>query len=214
MLVRAWHAGGRLAAKHRAERQHTDRRVKVKKILQMIAGAVASIALMGGVAAADTVTCGSISNTGPGSTNTITCVDNEENSVSCNNHVVVENSNDQNASSGGAFTTNNTSAGDASSGDASNDNKVVVNIGASCAPVQTASTTPSGGRGGGEVAAASTAAPAGGAGGGGQGAGVAALPETGSSSLQTAAIAGLAVLAGGLVLSRLGLVAYRRISLK
>jgi LPXTG-motif cell wall-anchored protein len=187
----------------------------VKKLLQTLAGAVAGVALMGGVAAASTVTCGNISNTGPGSTNTITCVDSQEHNVSCNNNVIVKNSNDQDAQSGGAFTTDNTSGGSASSGNSSNSNSVVVTVGASCAPVQAASSQPSGGSGGGgEVAAASTsAAPAGGSGGGGA-AQVAALPETGSSNLQSAAVAGVAVLAAGLGLSRLGLLAYRRISLK
>jgi len=114
----------------------------MKRALRIVAGAVVGASAWVGVAAADSVTCnGSITDSGTGSTNTVTCVDDEENTVSCVNNVIVSNTNDQTAGSGGAFTTGNTTGGDAESGDASNDNVVVVDVGASCAPVATTTTT-------------------------------------------------------------------------
>lgn len=115
----------------------------MKRILQSLAASLLTFGAMSGVAAAASVTCNSnISNTGTDSNNSITCVDTEENSVSCENNVIVSNSNDQSANSGGAFTTDNTSGGGATSGDSGNSNTTVVKVGASCAPVEVATTTP------------------------------------------------------------------------
>jgi hypothetical protein len=165
----------------------------MKRILQSLAVSLLTIGMTGGIAAAATVTCGgSISNTGPGSTNTVSCVDTENNSVSCDNNIVISNDNEQSASSGSAFTTDNTSAGGSTSGSAENSNSTVVAVGASCAPVETAAVTPPAGGSGGATLGASTVA--GGRGGaqvvapvGGVGAGAGA----GVASNKLAATAGL-----------------------
>lgn len=114
----------------------------MRKILQGAAGLVLGLGMFAGVAAAasSTFTCDSnISDTGAGSSNTITCVDKNNNSVKCVNNVVASNSNDQSASSGNAKSSGNTNGGNASSGSASNSNKAVVDVGASCAPAKVSS---------------------------------------------------------------------------
>jgi hypothetical protein len=167
----------------------------MKRILQSLAVSLVTVGMTGGIAAADAVTCnGDISNTGPGSTNSVTCVDNENNSVSCDNNIIVSNDNDQNAGSGGAFTTGNTTGGGATSGDADNNNATVVEVGTSCAPVEATNSTPTppaGGSGGAVLGSATVApqvvAPVGGV-GAGEGAGV--------TSNKLAATAGLIGSAG------------------
>src|SRR4051812_29172730 len=106
----------------------------MKNVLKAVVVTTAMVGMSGGVAFADTVTC-SISDTGPGSTNTVNCVDNNNNTVTCTNNIVVSTSNNQNSNSGSSNNSGNTSGGGSSSGDASNSNNVVVNVGASCAPV-------------------------------------------------------------------------------
>lgn len=132
----------------------------MKRFIQILAAATVSCGLMAGVASADTITCGNISDTGPGSHNSINCTDDQNNSVTCNNNVVVDNTNDQTATSGGAFTTDNTNSGNANSGDADNNNNVVVTLGASCAPVSVATATPTTPAGGQGSAAPAVTAPA------------------------------------------------------
>ncbi len=178
----------------------------MRKLIQLISASAVTISMMAGAAAADTVTCGNISNTGPGSNNTITCVDEKKVNVTCNNNIVVENTNEQDANSGNAFTTDNTSSGDANSGDANNNNQVTVKLGASCAPVaQTASsTTPAGGKGAGSTSTpASTPA-----------AKPVSLPKTGSDTAQKLGLEGLVALGGTLGLSQVALRAYRRLALR
>jgi hypothetical protein len=114
----------------------------MKKIFRALAVTTVMLGMSTGVAtAATSATCsGSISNTGPGSTNVITCDTNNKTTVSCDNDVVVDNSNSQAANSGKAFTTGNTSGGSATSGGASNSNSVDVTLGVGCELV--AATTP------------------------------------------------------------------------
>jgi hypothetical protein len=185
---------------------------EVKKLIQIIATAILGIGLSAATVSADSVTCGSISTTGQDSTNTVTCVDSNKVDVSCNNNVVVDNNNDQTSNSGTATSSGNTEGGSATSGNSSNSNTATVSVGASCAPVAGTSqftTTPSGGKGAGAVPAATVsattpaAAPA-----------AAALPDTGSNTLLDGAIASLVVLGSALTASRLGLFAFRRVSLK
>jgi hypothetical protein len=180
----------------------------MRKLLQTITATIVGACLMAGVASADSVTCGNISNTGQGSTNTVTCVDTNTNIVSCVNNVVVSNINTQSSNSGSATSSGNTSGGNASSGSAGNSNNVVVNVGASCTPQGTTAfvTTPVGGKGGGTPAAPVAAAPA--------VAPVAALPDTGSNSVVDTAVAGVIGIAGILAVSQLGVQAYRRFALK
>jgi hypothetical protein len=181
----------------------------VKKLLQIITGTVVSVGLMAGTAAADSVTCGgSISNTGPGSNNTITCVDKNDIQVTCSNNDKVVETNNQNANSGGAFTVENTSGGNANSGNANNNNKVTVDVGASCARqvATTATTSPAGGKGAGSASTPATTPSA--------KAGVSSLPKTGSNSLQDSAITGVFVLGTAAAVSQLAASAYRRFALK
>jgi hypothetical protein len=168
---------------------------------------------MAGVASAATVTCGNISNTGPGSTNSITCVDENNKQVICNNDLKVSESNDQTSSSGSAFTTDNTGAGGATSGDSQANNNVTVTLGASCAPVTTASvttpttptTTPTPAVGGKGAAPVATPQPA---------AKPVSLPETGSNTAQKVALDSVVALGSTLVAVQLALLAYRRLALR
>ncbi len=116
----------------------------MKKIIISVIASLATAVAMTASASAATITCsGSITGpTGPNSNNSVSCIDEQENSVTCENNVIVSNTNEQNAHTGDAFTTNNSSVGDSSTGNANNENSVVVKVGASCAPVTTASTTP------------------------------------------------------------------------
>ncbi len=181
----------------------------MRRLLSTLATVVLGVGLSSGVAAASTVTCG-ITNTGPGSNNTVTCVDSNNVQVTCTNNVVVANSSSQSSSSGSASTSGNTSGGSSSSGNASNSNTVTVNLGASCAPVASGTAAAAGGKGGTlaftTLAAASPGTSA--------ASGVAALPETGSNTALDTALIGVAVLGGSMVASRLSLMAYRRHTLK
>jgi hypothetical protein len=108
----------------------------MRKIVIGISVTLASMFAMAGGATAASVTCnGTISNTGSGSNNTITCVDTNNVSVTCVNNVVTTNNNNQTATSGNVSAAFNTTVGNVSSGDASNSNTVVVNVGTSCNPV-------------------------------------------------------------------------------
>lgn len=146
-----------------------------------------------------------ITNTGPDSTNEVTCVTISDLEVTCNNSVYVLTENSQSAISGAAGSNVNTSAGSAISGNATNENGATVQIGANCeTPVTPAvvpetpvtPTTPTTGTG----AATPTA--------------VAVLPNTANSSVTEMAIAGLIALVSVIGLSQLGLSLYRRAALK
>jgi hypothetical protein len=182
----------------------------VKRLLQSISALILGLALSTAAVSADTVTCGSISNTGANSTNTVSCVDQNSNSVSCVNSEVAESTNNQTASSGGAFTTANTNSGGATSGSSSNNNTVTVSLGASCNPVQAAvstangtpaTSTPANSKPAATNAATPTAA---------QTAAPVSLPGTGSNTSTYVALGSLAGFVVLLVGSRLGLAAFRR----
>ena len=166
--------------------------------------------MMMSVASAATVTCnGSVSNTGPNSNNTVTCVSTNNVTVSCVNNVVVANTNNQTSTSGSASTSGNTTGGSSTSGSSSNSNSATVNVGASCAPVASAPNTfttaaAAGGQGGGS---ASTA-------GGAGAAKVGSLPKTGSNTAEEVGVIGAIVLGAGLAASQFGVRAYRRLALK
>jgi len=129
--------------------------------------------------------------------------------VVCVNNVYVINNDSQNAGTGGSVTVN----GNSISGSATNQSGATVNIGASCGKVtgSASSTTPS--QPGGSTSSSttpktpsstssSTAMAA------------ASLPETGSNTVLNAAIAGTALIVGGLVISFVGTALYRRAALK
>lgn len=85
-----------------------------------------SLALMsaGNAFAAD-----SISDTGPGSSNTITESNTNTYSETNSNDITVDNTNDQTATSGDSTVSGNTNAGSASTGDATNNNTTTTTVG-------------------------------------------------------------------------------------
>ena len=111
----------------------------MNKILQIATTSVVSLALMGGVAAADT-----ISNTGPGSDNSIVHNNTSNCTVDNNNNVDVNNQNNQNSNSGNASGNDNTTGGNSQSGDASNTSSSTTNVNINnhgCDPSVTSTTT-------------------------------------------------------------------------
>jgi len=187
----------------------------MRKLVRIASTATLAIGLMTGVAAADTTVSCNISNTGQGSVNT--CVDKTDTSktVFCDNTGHVADVNVQGAGSGNANSNGNTTGGFTTSGNASNNNTATVTVGASCAPVETASTsTPpstapaAGGKGGAATTpAASSSTPT-------AAAAPASLPETGSDSAQRFGIYSVVVLAGTLGLAQVARFAYRRLALR
>jgi hypothetical protein len=129
---------------------HLTRSKQMKKIL--IAGFASTLAIGFAPAA---VFAATISNTGPGSYNSIINESTKEITVTCNNNVEVVNINNQSSNSGTAVVNGNNYGGDAQSGDAQNLNEFVATLGVSCAPVVAAVTPPpAGGQGGGTPAPA------------------------------------------------------------
>lgn len=177
----------------------------MKKLVKLLVGSIVSTGLMTGVAAAQS----SINTTGPGSTNVITYTTTENIVVTCTNNTNVTNNNTQGATSGSANTSGNTSAGGSTSGSATNNSNTSVNVNGGCpagaTPVATTPTTTTPGQGGGQVSGVSTTAAA---------AGVAALPETGSSTILMPVGIGAVVLGGLAVIAQLGVSVYRRSTLR
>lgn len=151
--------------------------------------------------------CGNatISNTGPGSENTVTCEEDRTVVINCSNGTVIRIDVDQDAESGDAENENNTNSGGATSGDADNDSDLVIDVDNSCAdaeeepteptPVVPNTTTPNQPTPAQpEVKVASV------------------LPETGEMSVaQIAGLSAAAVLALALI-GKSGLAVYRRLS--
>ena len=148
----------------------------MKKILISTVSIVGSFVLLGSVAQAQ------ISNTGPGSNNTITNSSSSNCSSTSTNSAEVQNQNTQTSTSGTASQTGNGSTGSATSGSTSNSNQTNTQVtqsnGNSCVPGQTTgqTTTPGVGQGGSVLGAEVAATTQ------GQGAGIAALPATGGNS--------------------------------
>lgn len=162
-----------------------------RKIISLL-GTVAGCIVLSGVASAQSV---DISNTGPGSNNTVTSTSSSTTTCTSTNQVQVTNTSQQGSSSGSSNTSGNTTGGSATSGSASNSNtastSVTANGGCTLASTTPEPETPGGGSGG-EVLGETTTAPA---------VTVASLPATGELSdaqqaaATTAAISGL-ILAG------------------
>lgn len=190
----------------------------MKRYMRGFVAVVTSLAFMGGVANAQTLseTCvdgqATIINTGPGSVNEVKCVDSREIKVTCVNDIYVVNNNSQTGGSGDADNTGNTTGGGSISGDATNENGTTVEIGASCA-AQPAVVTPEN---------PTPSQPVGGMGAGGMGAGapaeaaqtITALPNTGSNVILDSVLIGGTSLGALLIASRLGAIAYRRLALR
>lgn len=191
----------------------------MKRYMRGFVAVVTSLAFMGGVANAQQACEGAtIINTGPGSTNEVTCVDSRDIKVTCVNDVYVVNNNSQTGGSGDADNSGNTTGGGSVSGNATNENGTTVQIGASCA-TQPAAVTP-------EAPTPTPGQPVGGMGAGqpvgGMGAGapaeaaktVAALPDTGDNTMIDSVLIGGTSLATLLIASRLGAIAYRHLALR
>lgn len=162
----------------------------MKKVLGSVAGAAVSMALLAGTAVAQS----SITNTGPGSTNTITNSNSQECKVNNDNNVNVGNNNQQNSQTGNSGNTSNTTSGGAQSGNAGNNNQTNVGVdinNSGCKngaqqPTPPPSPQPAAP---GQVLGSVSPQP-------GRGAGAEALPETGTRPL---AIFGLGALGLGIV---------------
>ncbi len=173
----------------------------VKRILQILSAAVLSVAFVGSVAsAADCDGNFTITNTGSGSNNTIDCTDIDIVSVTCENNIVVLTYNDQEDTSGTATVTDNTTGGSAVSGTVTNVNGTTIDLAAVCAAVASPSPSPSVTPGAGSVTPTSTKPTV--------------LPFTAGNSAATIVAGSLAAAAGVVVVSRLAIAAYRRISVK
>lgn len=155
------------------------------------------MAFMGGVANA--ATCdGVISVTGPSSNNQVSCNDINDLVVNCTNNIVTATVNTQNGASGNGDVGFNNISGDVQTGTVLNDNGNQVTVGAACGEGVVASTGSGGGGGG-----ATPAAP--------EESGVGeALPDTANGITAPLGITSVAVGAVTIVLSRLGVAAYRR----
>jgi hypothetical protein len=186
----------------------------MRKLFLALASVLASASLMFGVAAAATTDC-SIVDTGPNSSNTCTVTESNDLKVTCKNEADVVFVNNQSASSGNVTLQNNTNGGFAYSGNAVNTNQTTGKLDVSCgpkvavtptpAPAPTPTPTPTppaaGGQGQGQVQAQPTqAAPK-------------ALPNTGNSTLATAAVVSSVALGLGAVAARFGVSAYRYFTL-
>ena len=172
----------------------------MKTIFRFIASTIIGTAFLGSMASA--ATCDgtiSITGTGPGSNNQISCADVSNIVVTCDNNIVVATVNTQTGTSGSADSSDNTTAGTATSGSVVNDNGQNVTVGASCVtPVVPASVTPAGGGGG--------------AGGAGEVPEV--LPNTSGETILPLILATLAASVVVTTLSHAAITLYRRISLK
>lgn len=115
----------------------------MKKLTNALVLVLIGSASMGSVASA--ATCqGSITLTGAGSNNTVSCSDISNIVVDCNNNIVVATANQQTGSSGGASAGGNTSSGNVASGSVVNDNGQDITVGAACdsSPATTTTDTP------------------------------------------------------------------------
>lgn len=190
----------------------------MKRYMRGFVATITSLALMSGVASADTAepaTCtdgqATITSTGPGSVNIISCVDSKEIHVTCDNNIYVVNDNSQTANSGNADNSGNTNGGSSVTGDATNENGTTVQIGASCvspaavtpeSPTpQQPTTTPVDGMGAGAPSAEAAQA-------------IAVLPNTSSNTVLDSILIGVSSLAALLITSRFGAAAYRRFALR
>ena len=170
----------------------------MKKLIRLISAAIISVAFMGGVANA--ATCdGFITVTGPSSNNQVSCNDINDLVVNCTNNIVTATVNTQNGASGNGDVSFNNLGGNVQTGTVLNDNGNQVTVGAACGEGIVASTGGGGGGGGGGAPAAPEESGVG-----------EALPDTANSIVAPVAIAGTAIGAASIVLSRLAVAVFRR----
>jgi len=179
----------------------------MKKFLQFLSATVVTMAV-GFVPAVSAATC-TITNTGPSSNNTCTVSATTRVTVTCVNGVTVTNLNNQNTLSGTATVSGNTVSGDALSGTAANLNAAATTLAQNCATAAATTPTP--------VAATTTPPAATGGQGAVQGASttkVAALPNTGPSTLVTGIAVSAATVGALAGLVHVVLRSYRRRAFK
>jgi hypothetical protein len=181
----------------------------MKRVTQLVVALVLSVGIFNCVStssvnAVDVGNCDNIVifNTGPGSDNSIRCVDDLDLEVTCNGTIYVLTENSQTALSGAATVTGNTSGAGAASGTAVNSNDTAIHyVGEGCGTTTTTTTpetpaTPS-------VPATPVATPK-----------VAVLPFTASSSVAETALISLVAVAVVIATSRIAVLAYRRATQK
>ncbi len=114
--------------------------------MKIFSAAIVSTAFIGSAAGA--VSCdGTISLTGPGSNNIISCNEVNNIAISCINDVIVGSINTQTGTSGDGSATNNTNGGNVATGTVLNDNGQNIVVGASCETIATTDTDAGGGSG-------------------------------------------------------------------
>lgn len=98
------------------------------RILRAAAVGITSIGLVAGLSGIAGASSGSITNTGPDSTNKVITKSSLELDVHNHNNISLANSSDQDAYTGRASVSHNTTGGDATSGDAENNNSTDVSV--------------------------------------------------------------------------------------
>ena len=98
------------------------------RILRATAVALTSVGLVAGLSGIAGASSGSVSNTGPDSSNKIMSLVKNQVAVTNNNHVSLMNQNDQAASSGNTKVWGNTTGGSATSGNATTNNAANVSL--------------------------------------------------------------------------------------
>jgi len=161
----------------------------MKKVLISAAAVLAGMGLLSAP-----VFAAEISNTGPGSDNSITSTNDTDCSVENNNNVDVDNDNSQGANSGDSTNGSNTNGGNSNSGNANNSNSSDVNVDvnnsgccdceSTTTPTPTPPSEPSTGGEGGEVLSATTTEPA-------------TLAETGPGLMSTPVVASIVFVGAG-----------------
>lgn len=177
----------------------------MKRLLKLLASALAIVSLSAGVASAQTITNGN----GTGSTNTVTQSSTTSISISNSNDVSCDIDSTQNASSGSSTANNNTTVGNVTTGGAMNQSSLgcLINASNNDKPRKSAP-KPTTGMGGGHVAGVSS--------GTGVVAGtstrvaVASLPETGENSVLQGLALTAAVVVMAAVSSQASALAYRK----
>lgn len=194
----------------------------MKRYMRGLVATIASLALMSGVASAESeqpTTCANgeatITSTGEGSVNMVTCVDSKEIHVTCDNNIYVVNDSSQTANSGDASNSGSTDSGSSISGSATNENGATVEIGTSCVipsvtnpesptPEQPVVSPINGlGMGMGEGAPAAEATQT-----------IASLPNTSSNTVLDSLLVGGSGLIALLIASRLSTATYRHFALR
>lgn len=177
----------------------------MRKLVQIISAAILSVAFIGSVAGAQssapcdgTIT---ISGTGPGSNNTVTCTNITTVVITCVNNVNIATINTQAGESGTATVTGNGLGGNATSGTAINTNDSRVDASASCAAVASPSPSVTPVTPGSGSATPTAVKPA-------------VLPNTAGASAETIVVASILAAAGIVVASRVAVAAYRHFGTK